>query len=303
MFIGKVGVWDEFPDYCFSIFGAIYSCLSGELVKLKPCLTGSGHLKVDMKDRDGKWRAIKVHRAIATVFHPNSESLPIVEHADHDKLNNHRDNLFWSTQKNNMNAVIAEGKRQNKTPVQLFKDGKLVGNYPSIKKCAKENKMNYYKVYRWAKGYYKGPKGYELKIEKKSKNSLAKNVLTQNIKGMDTKKPKGQFFETLDRSGKEIKKGRAQAIGEDAKLTYGRTLEDKAMEIRRLQTEREAALDLSPKDINSLVMAQNFDGPAFVARDLQNSIDIRNLKIQLDVGMERYTTLFGEEFKLNFQID
>lgn len=105
--------------------------------------------------------------------------------------------------------------------------------------------------------------------------------------------PKGAFFESLVRNNKKIRTDRALAIQEDAEMLYKREVEDMQVQLRRLIRERDNMLDLSPENAMSLVLATDFDGKAFVEKDLQIGIDIRNLEIKLEIAEARYKVLFG----------
>lgn len=105
---------------------------------------------------------------------------------------------------------------------------------------------------------------------------------------------KGAFFDSLNRNNKTIKQDRAIAITEDVQTFYKREIEDMRLELKRLTRERAGMLDLSPGDKNSLILASDFDGKAFVNKDIEIGIKLRNLKIKLEVAEESYKYLFGE---------
>lgn len=116
---------------------------------------------------------------------------------------------------------------------------------------------------------------------------------TKNVMPEDDVTTKGAFFESLNRNNKTIKKDRAIAIAEDAQMRYKRELEDMELELRKLKRERAALLDLSPTSADSLMLANDFDAKAFVNRDIDIGVKIRNLKIRLEIAQESYTELFG----------
>lgn len=103
----------------------------------------------------------------------------------------------------------------------------------------------------------------------------------------------GAFVDSLKRNNKKIREDRAAQIGEDAQLIFKRTVEDIRMDIRKLVREREAMLDLSPTTADSLVLASDFNANAYVQKDLELGVRIRNLEIKLDIAEKRYKYLFG----------
>lgn len=105
----------------------------------------------------------------------------------------------------------------------------------------------------------------------------------------------GKFMDSLVRTNKQIKADRAEAISEDAGIRFRREVEDISLEIKRKKRERENMLDLSPSNALTLMVAENFDAPKFVERDLQLAIDIRNLEIKFELANARLKELFGEE--------
>lgn len=103
----------------------------------------------------------------------------------------------------------------------------------------------------------------------------------------------GAFVDSLKRNNKKIRDDRAIAIAEVTQMAYKREVEDLQLEIKRLRRERDAMLDLSPTDAQSLVLASDFDEKAFVQKDIEIGIKIRNLEIKLEIATSRYGHLFG----------
>lgn len=52
---------------------------------------------------------LSVHRLVCLTYHPNPLNLPQVNHKDGNKLNNHKDNLEWSTRSDNQLHAIRTG--------------------------------------------------------------------------------------------------------------------------------------------------------------------------------------------------
>ncbi len=105
----------------------------------------------------------------------------------------------------------------------------------------------------------------------------------------------GAFIASLKRNNTKIKADRAEAIGEDAQLIYKRQIEDLKVAIKRMKREQENMLDLSPTSTINLTLASDFDAPAYVSKDIELSVKIRNESIKLELARERYLYLFGEE--------
>jgi hypothetical protein len=103
---------------------------------------------------------------------------------------------------------------------------------------------------------------------------------------------KGAFVDSLKRNNKKIREDRAISIAEDAQLIYKREVEDLEMQIKQLKRERESMLDLSPTNADSLVLASDFDSKAFVQKDIELGVKIRNIEIKLEIARDRYNHLF-----------
>lgn len=87
--------------YMISSFGRVYLLLFGRLSKLY--LGMNGYYAITLRGRNGEFRKTNIHRLVAETFIPNPQGLPVINHKDEDKTNNHVDNLEWCTQKYNVN--------------------------------------------------------------------------------------------------------------------------------------------------------------------------------------------------------
>jgi len=105
---------------------------------------------------------------------------------------------------------------------------------------------------------------------------------------------KGSFVASLVRNNKQIKQDRALAIAEDAELIFKREVEDILTELKRTRRDRENMLDLAGNDTTKIISASDFDAKAFVAKDLELGLKIRNLEIKLEIAEKRYKELFKE---------
>lgn len=69
-----------------------------------------------IKDENGEWKRIRIHRAIAEVFIPNPDNKPYVNHINWIKDDNRVSNLEWCTpRENNLHMFRALGVKANKT--------------------------------------------------------------------------------------------------------------------------------------------------------------------------------------------
>jgi hypothetical protein len=103
---------------------------------------------------------------------------------------------------------------------------------------------------------------------------------------------KGAFMKNLVRNNKKIRDDRAVAIGEAAQLLYRRKVEDTLLDLKQLRREREALIDLSPTTADSLILASDFNAEAFVKRDIDLGVKIRNTEITLEIAQRQYHQLF-----------
>jgi hypothetical protein len=80
--------------------------------------------------KDGKTKRMPVHRIVAIAFIPNPKSLPMVNHKDESRDNNHADNLEWCTGKYNSNYGTVRKRLSEKAKTSQ----KHIAQFNSIKK-------------------------------------------------------------------------------------------------------------------------------------------------------------------------
>lgn len=118
--MGTDEVWreiDYLPEagtesrYFVSNYGSVISLCRNKPIVLQPFLCGgcgSQYYYVSIGSRD-----YRINRLVAQAFIPNPDNKPIVHHKDHNKLNNHYNNLEWATPQENATAY-QEYKASNK---------------------------------------------------------------------------------------------------------------------------------------------------------------------------------------------
>lgn len=117
--------------------------------------------------KNGISKMNKVHRLVASAFHPNPNKLPVINHKNEIKTDNRADNLEWCTYRYNSNYGTAIERRMEalmeyRTPV-IQKDlkGNIIAIHWSIAYVADDEiskqgitnccrgRMKYYKGFTW----------------------------------------------------------------------------------------------------------------------------------------------------------
>ena len=110
------------------------------LMKLRICRQGYYYL---LFYKNNKRKHMYIHRLVATLFIPNPNNYPQIDHIDCNRLNCYYKNLRWCTPKMNMANPITKrrmsecqtGRQTSKAiPIAQLKDGKLI----QIHRCALE---------------------------------------------------------------------------------------------------------------------------------------------------------------------
>ncbi|WBF77873.1 HNH homing endonuclease [Escherichia phage W70] len=102
---------EENSPYFITEDGQVFSEFSGRFLK-NSLSKGTGYFVVNVI-LNGKRKPEYVHRMVAKAYIPNPLNLPEVNHKDGNKLNNHKDNLEWVTEEENLRHSI-----ENKLPIR-----------------------------------------------------------------------------------------------------------------------------------------------------------------------------------------
>lgn len=98
----------QFIDYEVSIDGKIRNFHSKRIINQS---LSNGYFVVSLKFKPGifGYKNVLVHRCVAIAFIPNYENKLTVNHKDGNKSNNHKDNLEWATQSENVIHAYKNG--------------------------------------------------------------------------------------------------------------------------------------------------------------------------------------------------
>ena len=83
---------------------------------------GQGYLQVQLS-KDGKVKQCRINRLVAQAFLPNPDNLPIINHKDENKYNNHMDNLEWCSHSYN-NTYNDRAKKAGKKVAEKLRGRK-----------------------------------------------------------------------------------------------------------------------------------------------------------------------------------
>lgn len=104
----------------------------------KGVISGRGYIQLSIPNLSTQL----AHRVIASIFIPNPQNKPQINHIDRNRINNHVSNLEWTTQKENVMHSLSLGsyKGNNGRIVLDIKDLKF---YKSIREASEETGIPY----------------------------------------------------------------------------------------------------------------------------------------------------------------
>lgn len=106
---------ENFPNYYVTNFGRVWSEHSHKF--LKPTINKRTFLNTYKREyvNLGKNNRFYIHQLVAKAFIPNPNNLPEIDHINGDSLNNHVENLRWTTHEQNMKNENTKEKVKNNT--------------------------------------------------------------------------------------------------------------------------------------------------------------------------------------------
>ena len=127
----KIPVKEVENSYLVSNDGQVKSLKSKKLLKFLSLRGGYRSVYITKINKK-----IKVHRLVALAFIPNNDSnKKLVNHKDGNKLNNHVDNLEWTTASENVQHAIDTGliKITKRAIYQCDLEGNIIKTHETIR--------------------------------------------------------------------------------------------------------------------------------------------------------------------------
>lgn len=143
---------------------------------LIPQLSNKGYLEVGLKV-NGKGFYKRIHRLVATVFLPNPNNYPSINHINEIKTDNRAVNLEWCTHSHNKDAYTSK----RLTFYQYDTNGNLIKIWHSLTKAAQSLNCDDTGIQHCCKGTLKKYKGYIWSYVPITKEELSRRNKNENI--------------------------------------------------------------------------------------------------------------------------
>ncbi|MBR6503165.1 MAG: HNH endonuclease [Clostridia bacterium] len=145
-FTYKVEIWRDIPGYngryqvsnCGNVRTNDYNH-TGITKLLSMHDNGRGYLIVSLT-KNNKGKKFKVHRLVAECFIDNPDNLPVVNHKDENKQNNHVNNLEWCT--NDYNTHYGTAIKRRGKPVKQMLNGLIINQFDSASDAQRKTGIN-----------------------------------------------------------------------------------------------------------------------------------------------------------------
>lgn len=108
---------------------------------LKPSISNSGYYLVALS-KNCKMHTYSIHKLVMEHFNRCAFNCEVINHKDHNKLNNNIENLEYVTQKENIAKEIEIGNWSNKKVAQFDFNNNLINKYSSMSEASKSTKVS-----------------------------------------------------------------------------------------------------------------------------------------------------------------
>lgn len=109
--------------------GRIHNETNGKWIRGTSITKNNRYVKVHL-GADHVSKFVPLHRLVATIFIPNPDNLPQINHKDGNRYNNSASNLEWCTAKQNVRHCWDNG-------MHMIQHGELIGNHKLSEEDAK----------------------------------------------------------------------------------------------------------------------------------------------------------------------
>lgn len=167
-------IYKDIKQYYFiDEYGNVYSNYTNKLTLLKYAYDKDGYKTISLQLKNNKRGNFRINRLVALMFLPNPNNLPVVDHIDNDKANNHISNLQWLSISDNTLKGYKYNDYHYKKRINVIKDNNVVKTFNTVMECAKYYNVSYYDISKIAnkkiKPYKRGKIGgldFEFNVEK-----------------------------------------------------------------------------------------------------------------------------------------
>jgi hypothetical protein len=126
---------------------------------LKPCISNTGYYMVSLC-KNQKQHTYTIHKLVMEHFNRCSFDYEVINHIDHNKLNNNISNLEYVTQKENCIKAVEHGCIKTKAVLQFDKNDNLLQKFNSITEAHIKTQVALGDICRCCKGVRKSAGGF-----------------------------------------------------------------------------------------------------------------------------------------------
>jgi hypothetical protein len=133
----KIGNHPELENYLISENGQIYNVKTGIIRKQH---IKNGYYIVSIKNK-----AYTVHRLVAETYIKTDDYSLYIDHIDRNKINNHKYNLRWVTQKENLKNIDKDICHPRRV-IKKDSEGNILATYNNVTEAGKANGVTRYAI-------------------------------------------------------------------------------------------------------------------------------------------------------------